>query len=155
MVVQDKCKESYVTLQRGNLTRAWKCNFPSFQEIMTDGSSKQPTDMRGNREVTLPIRKLKGNFFTIWLRHKTFIVQSFNKTFYSSLNYAQHLINQQGSLVFLLEGGGASLGLIFSLTTLYTLILGTVTPAAAWSRIARSFRLLFNSLSPTQQPNMT
>ena len=36
---------------------AWKCNFPPYQEIMTDRLTNQPThqytEMRGNREVTL------------------------------------------------------------------------------------------------------
>ena len=34
---------------------AWKCNFPPFDDIMTDQSTDQQTDKRGQMDVTIPI----------------------------------------------------------------------------------------------------
>ena len=37
---------------------AWNCNFPSFWKLwQTDRPTNQQTDMRGHREVTLPITR--------------------------------------------------------------------------------------------------
>ena len=57
------CKKNWIIDEKKSAPlRAWKCNFSPFEDIMTDQPRNRPTDIKGHREVGIPISYLEKSF---------------------------------------------------------------------------------------------